>query len=482
MASSDNRGVMLAGAVAAVMSGAAWWFGTGLAPVAYLAWLAPLPLLAVAPRLRWYWAAFAALLAGACAGLNLWHYIHDIIRLPLPVGLAVVAVPAVTFALAVLLHRRLMQSGRYSAAAVAFPALYVSLDYLGSLTSPHGTFGSLAYSQMDALPVIQLASVTGIWGVVFVMLLAPSALAAVMAAPAGARVRAPIAGGAALVVIATFAFGVMRLHAPASGAARIGLITLQGPVRPAVSSPEGQALLARYVAGIDALAAQGAQTVVLPETALATDASGIPALAELAARHHMIIDAGVALQDQHDERNAVQAFMPGAPQAVTYAKQHLIPGFESKYTPGTAYAMLPGAQTGLAICKDMDFHDIGHAYGARNANLLLVPAWDFGADGWLHGRMAIMRGVENGFAIARVARRGSLTLSDDRGRVIVEASDENGDATLVGDLPLHQSHTLYTRWGDWFAWLNLALLIAALTQLRTARAPAYPPIVVKPTR
>jgi len=29
---------------------------------------------------------------------------------------------------------------------------------------------------------------------------------------------------------------------------------------------------------------------------------------------------------------------------------------------------------GLAICKDMDFQDIGNAYAARNAQLLLVPA------------------------------------------------------------------------------------------------------------
>ncbi len=125
--------------------------------------------------------------------------------------------------------------------------------------------------------------------------------------------------------------------------------------------------------------------------------------------------------------------------------------------------MLNGTpRIGLAICKDMDFHDIGQAYAARNAQLLLVPAWDFSIDGWLHSRMAIMRGVENGFAIARAARSGRLTLSDDRGRVLAEASSEKHDAELVGDLPLRETQTLYSRWGDWFAWLDLAALIVLL--------------------
>jgi apolipoprotein N-acyltransferase len=118
----------------------------------------------------------------------------------------------------------------------------------------------------------------------------------------------------------------------------------------------------------------------------------------------------------------------------------------------------------------MDFHDIGHAYAARDAQLLLVPAWDFGIDGWLHSRMAIMRGVESGFAIARAARSGRLTLSDDRGRVVAEASSAQHDAELVGDLPLHDTHTLYARWGDWFAWLDLAALLVLLGMaLRPAR-------------
>jgi apolipoprotein N-acyltransferase len=281
-----------------------------------------------------------------------------------------------------------------------------------------------------------------------------------------------------LLFAGAFQYGEERLEvreARSVATLRIGLVSLKGPVRPALASQEGQAMLKRYLAAIDALAAQGAQVIVLPETSFAVERESIPELAERAARLGVVIDAGAAVGDVvHGERNMALAFAPSQP-AAGYAKHHLIPGFESRYQGGTAYAMAPGlADTGLAICKDMDFHDVGNAYALRRAQLLLVPAWDFVADGKMHGRMAVMRGVESGFAIARSARNGLLTLSDDRGRILAEASDAVGDAQLVADLPQERNRapTLYTAWGDWFAWLELALLAVVLVRVRWRREAA----------
>jgi apolipoprotein N-acyltransferase len=245
---------------------------------------------------------------------------------------------------------------------------------------------------------------------------------------------------------------------------RIGLVSLEQSIRPALHEPEGQALEARFIAAIDRLAAAGARVVVVPETSLATSDAMIPAFAAIAERRSLIVDAGIDFKgDPHAERNLAMAFRPGTASPATYSKHHLVPRYEDRYTPGNGYTMLDGApRIGLAICKDMDFHDIGRAYAARGAQLLLVPAWDFGADGWLHSRMAILRGVESGFAVARAARTGQLTLSDDRGRVVAEADDEGRDAELVGDLPLHDSRTLYARWGDWFAGIALALAASGI--------------------
>ena len=45
----------------------------------------------------------------------------------------------------------------------------------------------------------------------------------------------------------------------------------------------------------------------------------------------------------------------------------------------------------MEICKDMDFPLLSRQYGNDGAGLMLVPAYDFVTDGWLHGRMAILK-------------------------------------------------------------------------------------------
>ena len=108
----------------------------------------------------------------------------------------------------------------------------------------------------------------------------------------------------------------------------------------------------------------------------------------------------------------------------------------------------------------MDFPTLSRQYANDGIGLLLVPAWDFGDDAWLHNRMAVMRGVESGFSIARAAKEGVLTVSDDRGRLLAERSSASAPfATLVANVPVRHDATLYARFGDWFAWLNMALLL-----------------------
>ena len=58
---------------------------------------------------------------------------------------------------------------------------------------------------------------------------------------------------------------------------------------------------------------------------------------------------------------------------------------------------LHGSRAGLQICKDMDFPQLSREYARDGANLLLVPAWDFDLDRWLHARMAVLRGGREWF-------------------------------------------------------------------------------------
>jgi apolipoprotein N-acyltransferase len=130
-----------------------------------------------------------------------------------------------------------------------------------------------------------------------------------------------------------------------------------------------------------------------------------------------------------------------------------------------------GGAWGLEICKDMDFPALSREYGRDGATLLLVPAWDFRADGWLHGRMAVLRSVENGFGIARSARNGLLTINDSRGRILAEADSSSATFAMANvTLPTIRESTFYRRCGDWFAWLNLATLVSILLlSLRSSR-------------
>jgi apolipoprotein N-acyltransferase len=153
--------------------------------------------------------------------------------------------------------------------------------------------------------------------------------------------------------------------------------------------------------------------------------------------------------------NSARLLTPGGAQR--YVKRKPIPGVELGYSVGDSPLVLAD-NVGIAICKDMDFPQMIRDYGARGVTLMLVPAWDFVKDGRLHARMAVIRGVENGFALARAASDGRLTLSDRYGRIVAEAvTARDRPVSLVGDVGLRSGGTFYARFGDIFGWLIVAL-------------------------
>ena len=97
---------------------------------------------------------------------------------------------------------------------------------------------------------------------------------------------------------------------------------------------------------------------------------------------------------------------------------------------------------------------------------MLDPAWDFNIDRSWHGHIAIMRGVENGYAIAHAAKDGLLTVTDDRGRILGEVRSNSAPfSSVLVDVPLHHDNTIFSRYGAWFPWLAALLLIGTLAKL-----------------
>ena len=480
MASNPESPSLLAAASAIAITAICWWFANSLHPVWWLAWLAPIPLLVYAARARARQTALASFIALAIGNASIWHYLLEVIRLPLPVCLAAVFIPALLMLPPILLWRALVRAGRPLAATFALPLGMTGLAWLAAVGSPHGTFGNLAYSQMDASPVIQIAALAGLWGIDFIVWLLPSALAAASAPFADTRRRRAAATVGVMLVTASLAYGGLRLHAETTeDRVRVGLLSIGSSeqAQADLDAAEGKRLLDAYVAEMETLATRGAKIIVAPESALLVRSHAITAMQDLATRRGVRLLIGV---EDHSEptrkHNAALVFEPAGSAPAAYYKRHLIPGFEDRYTPGEADTVLDSdPRIGMAICKDLDFTATGRAHGRLGTRLLLVPAWDFGEDAWLHARMAILRGVENGFAIARSARDGQLTLSDDRGRVLAQASTAgiHTPVSLVADIPLRATRTPYARFGDALGplCLGLAVVLALLLPIHRALRP-----------
>jgi apolipoprotein N-acyltransferase len=482
MAFANNARGFVFAVLAVVATAVLVWFGTGLDPLWPLIWFAPLPVLLLAARSSWWAAGLAAAMAWAMGNLNMWHYFTAALHVPLAGRVEIVVFPALVLSAAVLLYRALLRRGAPWSALVAFPAVWVSFEYIFNLTSPHGTAASLSYSQLGFLPVLQLAFITGPWGISFLLLAFSAALAIGIHLRSTAPKQAMRVVGAYLAVFAlVIVFGSVRLALPPPPGqeVKVGLVASDAPGNTGVAEPGANAdrLLHDYAAQAEALAARGAQVIVLPEHLTEVidphTASMDEIFQPLADRTRATIVVGVGHVSARERHNQARVYAPGA-AVVSYNKHHLLPPFESKYAPGTTLTVLaePKGKWGVAICKDMDFTQLSRQYGNQGAGLLLVPGWDFALDRVSHGHMAIMRGVESGFAIARAGRGGSIMVTDNRGRILGETLTNSAPfATLMVDVPAVHDRTLYLLLGDWFAWVTLATLVFAV--VRVMRSPAH---------
>jgi apolipoprotein N-acyltransferase len=488
-----------AAVLAAATSATLFYFGTGLQPTPWCTWLAPLPVLLLAPRVSARTAFAAASAAWLGGETMMWGYFLSTLRIPAPIAVAIIVGSALLFGLVVAAARALMLRRHLLMATAVVPAAWVALEYAMSMTAPYGAWWSLAYTQADVIPVLQVTSAAGPWGVTFLVMGVPAAAAALLAPGAAGRLRAAAAATAILAVALTYS--AWHLSTP-DGAqpVKVALLATDRLIHPeSVTTSAGRDLIGQYVSRITTLAEGGARVMVLPEKTFVADDKSLPLittpLSHLAAEHHVDIIAGLILIQGGDERNTAIDFPADGGQPVYYFKRHLVPGIEHKFTAGKEDAFVPGSgrHWAIAICFDMDFPGLARDYRRSGATVLFVPAWDFGRDAWLHSRMAITRGVENGLTVVRSARQGALTVSDPHGRVLAEARTKGAYLmSATSELPRNTVSTLYTRFGDWLAWTCILLILAGSAGLfltgiagrrrsRTLRQPSKPPISA-PTR
>jgi apolipoprotein N-acyltransferase len=441
-------------------------------PIWWAAWLAPGALLAavlLAGSRRRLIASAAGLIGGATS-LGYYAAVSD----SWPIAMGIVAARALLWTWLILVAARAAERWHTGVAVFVLPVLLAAAETLITCFSPHGAAGSYAYSQMDVLALIQIASVAGTAGIVAVVMLGGSAIGLVFAHCLGWSGRGGAvlpAALAAITVSIVFAFGLLRLSgAPAQAegpeVALIARNMLRGDA--GVLAPFWDAygpVLDRQV--------QPGRIVVLPEAlrtlpkAAADEAAG--ALARLAHARGATIVAGFIVDQGGIRTNrAVVASADG--MIAWYDKQHLVPATEGAISPGRMPLLIDvqGVRAGIAICKDMHFASLGRDYGARGARLMIVPASDFGTDAWMASRMTALRGVENGYAIARSARQGLMTVSDRYGRILAEGASEPEVTTLVARLPAasDEAPTMFARYGGVTDWLWVGFAALLLWQLR----------------
>ncbi len=443
--------------MAALLSGLLFHLSQGLANVWALAWLAPAPLLWLAYGDTPRWQVLLASLAAFAVGQSYlvqcyWGLLPPMIIVPLVVAMCV------AFAVAVAFSGEALRRSSPWAALLAFPALFTALEYAIALLSPHGSFGALGYAEVSFPAGIQIAALFGVHAVTFMLCLCANAVALLL------RRRWSPGGAGALVCALVVLFGLARLagsEGPRVQVAALADVDTRNTEHREHSRASEEAATQTYAAYIERL--KGVRVVAIPEGAvLVGEGERSLVLAPLAAAARAsgaMVVAGTVIPEP--SQNRAFAFFPdGAVES--YEKRHLLAPFEMQI-PGREPGFLGGGYA-VQICKDMDFAGSVRSTAAHGVRLMIVPANDFGRDGWIHARMAVMRGVENGFALLRSAFDGLATVSDAQGRILASApTTRAGMVAAMADVPLGPGPTLYTRIGDAFAWLCavLSVLIGA---------------------
>ncbi len=384
-------------------------------------------------------------------------------------------------------------------ATLVFPVAFSTLEYFYSF-GPFGGLVSMANTQYGNLPLLQLLSVTGMWGITFLI----TWLAAVVNWAweqqfAWSQIRAGVVLYAAILAAVMLGGGVRLAYFPpqanpvrvvglSGSQAEAAAINQQISMNMTMSLMAGKASKAdldlvrsSYSKLDDQLltltqreASAGAKIIIWPEVGTSVLAQDEPALIQqastLAREQGIYLDLGLAViqtnpgNGPHVKDEAV-LLDPTGKIVWTYEKTHLVPGGETGLViPGDG--KIPVVDTPLGrlagvICFDLDFPNNIRQAGQAGVDLMMAPSNDWLGIDPVHTQAATFRAIENGFSLVRQASNGLSMAVDYEGRVLSDADYfDNSQQTLVAYVPTHGVHTIYASIGDLFAYLCIFGLVA----------------------
>jgi apolipoprotein N-acyltransferase len=122
----------------------------------------------------------------------------------------------------------------------------------------------------------------------------------------------------------------------------------------------------------------------------------------------------------------------------------------------------PYGKIASPICFEMEFHRFIRQAGKKGVDILIVPG-DEPARGAanMHTEISMFRAVENGCSMLRTTLEGLTMGADFQGRVLSQIDFYNtmNNRTIITELPIKGVKTIYSQTGDWFAWLCVILLV-----------------------
>ncbi len=390
------------------------------------------------------------------------------------------------------------------------PPLWVALEYVRS----HLFFLSypwllLGHSQYLHPTLLQITSVTGVYGITFLIVLMNAAIAEAICSVRGwlsgsspslsafGRPSVISLGAASLLLIASHLYGVFILSKGIAGERKtIALVQGNIPKDFLWNISYRPMILNRYGDLTKKATMQSTDLVIWPESAVPGDLVhelGLQrTVSHVAMETNTPLFVGTSqtakftnkkLRDKY--YNSMVLITPDGQIAGEYRKMVLVPFGEyeplkgviqwprvvvastDSTLPGDQYALftIEGATFGALICWENIFPDHFREFVKRGASFMVVAtneSW-FGETAAPYQLLAIstFRAAENRVAIARSANTGISAFIDPFGRITKRLRGPKGEelsveGVLMGEVILSQERTFYTRYGDLFAFLMIA--------------------------
>ena len=387
------------------------------------------------------------------------------------------------------------------AGLLAASAAWVSFEYLRGMLIGGFPWIPLGNTMVTLLPIAQLASVTGVYGLS--LLVALVNVGFTLTALTTSRKRAISFAATLLLIAAISVWGARRLAANTlvsqGTPIRVGLIQANIAQVDKWNPDRAQMIVGRYEQLTRQALDGGAEFIIWPESATPFYFEEDPQGARV---RRLVQQSGVPLLLGSDEiepgpdakyYNAAFILDEGGATAAVYRKIHLVPFGEyvpfqrllffvgplveavSAFSAGQVVTLLPvkGHMVTTAICYEVTYPELIREGVSRGSELLTTITNDswYGESSaaFQHFEMAAMRAIEQGRYMVRSANTGISGIVDPYGRVLARTRLFETVA-VVGEARFVHERTLYAKIGDSVAYAAAALTVVMLLGAVTSGA------------